>query len=384
MGVFLFYFPKNQLDKLFFYTKISNMNKQDLSIIIPVYNGQDYIAGCLGSVLRQQNSEKYEIIVVNDGSTDNTTNILKRITHKHPNIHIINQKNAGVSVARNNGIKFSHGKYVTFIDCDDMVGLRADTFAPYFSRSIRQPCIGNLEIANAHTVPNKLNNTYFDNKFFVNMLHAAHDTNADVVMGGKITINRDDVYLRKHLYKYSQEYTTFSDDKHIALRQADVRENANFALYRREMLKKHRLCFMNNMNLDEDMLFCMLATLYAEHVATVHDVTYLYNRHSNTLSNITDKSEEKSKYTIATLQRYSIFLNELRKYPQYHEIFTYWFKRFSQEGEKYADNNTITEFPPRTCATQCYEKSCNGCFIAEAMCENLSTKITQYLNQQRR
>jgi len=358
------------------------MNKQHLSIIIPVYNGQDYIAGCLNSALSQQHADKYEFVVVNDGSTDNTQNILKQFAHKHHNIRVINQKNAGVSAARNNGINFSHGKYITFIDCDDMVGLRADAFAPYFSRSIRQPSIGNMEIQNAHTVPGELNEAHFDNKFFVNMLHAAHDTNADVIMGGKITINPDDVYLRKHLYKYDQEYTTFSDDKHIILRQADVRENANFALYKREMLKKHKLHFMNNMKLDEDMLFCMLATLYAERVATVHDVTYLYNRHSDTLSNITDKSEEKRKYTLATLQRYSIFLNELRKYPQYHEIFTYWFKRFSIEGEKYADNNTIEEFPPRICATQCYEKSCKGCFIADAKCETFQEKISQYLNQQ--
>ena len=58
------------------------MVKQNLSIIITVYNGGRYIARCLGSVLRQQDSEKYEIIVVNDGSTDNTPNILDGFAQK--------------------------------------------------------------------------------------------------------------------------------------------------------------------------------------------------------------------------------------------------------------------------------------------------------------
>ena len=356
------------------------MNKQDLSIIIPVYNGEGYIEPCLGSVMRQSGIDKHEIIVVNDGSTDNTQKVLQKFTKKHQNIRVINQKNSGVSVARNNGIRASHGKYITFIDCDDMVGLKAESFESYFARSIRQPFVGNMEIRTAHTIPQQLTKSNFDNKFFANMLYAAHQTDADVIMGGKITINTNDVYLRKHLYKYAYEYNTHPDDKHIVLRQADVRENANFALYKRKMLKKHKLRFLDNMKLDEDILFCMLAVLHANRVATVPDATYFYNRHENTLSNITDSKEQEQKYKLATLQRFSVFLNELQKYPEYHEIFTYWFKSFARKGLDYGDGTH--DFPPFKCYESCPEKSCNGCFIRDAMCAELPSKIAQYLSTQ--
>lgn len=357
------------------------MSKQDLSIIIPVYNGQDYIETCLTSVMRQNGISNHEIIVVNDGSTDNTQTILKNFAKPHPNIHIITQKNGGVSIARNNGIRASHGKYITFIDCDDMVGLDANSFEPYFAHSIRQSSIGNMEIRNAHTIPQQLTSANFDNNFFANMLYAANQTNADVIMGGKITINPNDIYTRKHIYTYDCEYDTHIDDKHIVLRQADVRENANFALYKRKMLNEHKLRFLPAMKLDEDILFCMLATLYAERIATVTDVTYFYNRHENTLSNITDSAIQEQKYKLATLQRYSIFLNELKKYPKYDKIFTYWFKSFARKGMDY-NTDFSNNFPPIQCYQSCPEKSCHGCFICDAMCAEFTNKIPLYLASQ--
>ena len=107
----------------------------ELSIIIPVYNCEKYIIRCLGSILRQQDSDKYEIIVVNDGSTDNTANKLNKFAPKYKNIKVIHQKNAGVSVARNVGISASHGKYVTFVDGDDIVGINAKAFDKHLQDS---------------------------------------------------------------------------------------------------------------------------------------------------------------------------------------------------------------------------------------------------------
>lgn len=70
-------------------------NKYDLSIIIPVYNGAEHISMCLDSILRQQDIEKFQIIIVNDGSTDNTISVVQKYVLKHPNITLINQENAG-------------------------------------------------------------------------------------------------------------------------------------------------------------------------------------------------------------------------------------------------------------------------------------------------
>lgn len=91
-----------------------------LSIIVPVYNVSKYLAKCLDSLLFQDLEFcEYEIIVVNDGSTDNSEDIVKRYADKHSNIILIEQENQGLSGARNTGIKLAKGKYIQFVDSDD-------------------------------------------------------------------------------------------------------------------------------------------------------------------------------------------------------------------------------------------------------------------------
>lgn len=91
-----------------------------ISIIVPVYNTQEYIEKCLDSILNQT-YKNIEIIVVNDGSFDESKNIIEKMQKSDSRIKLINQKNSGVSVARNVGIKNSKGSYITFVDSDDYV-----------------------------------------------------------------------------------------------------------------------------------------------------------------------------------------------------------------------------------------------------------------------
>lgn len=91
-----------------------------LSIIVPVYNVADYLAKCLDSLLAQDLPQnEYEIIVVNDGSTDNSGDIAQQYADKYANITLINQANQGLSGARNAGIKHAKGDYIQFVDSDD-------------------------------------------------------------------------------------------------------------------------------------------------------------------------------------------------------------------------------------------------------------------------
>lgn len=91
-----------------------------ISVIIPVYNAAPYLEACLQSV-RQQTYSDLEIICVNDGSTDNSLEILRAIALYEPRMRLIDQKNAGVSVARNVGIDIATGEFVTFVDSDDEI-----------------------------------------------------------------------------------------------------------------------------------------------------------------------------------------------------------------------------------------------------------------------
>lgn len=93
-----------------------------LSFIVPVYNAEKYLQGCIDSLYRQELSEEdFEVICINDGSTDNSKNVLESCKRKHNNFVLINQENRGVSHARNAGMDKARGNYIRFIDADDYI-----------------------------------------------------------------------------------------------------------------------------------------------------------------------------------------------------------------------------------------------------------------------
>ena len=96
-----------------------NSNKL-VSIILPIYNVEKYLEKCVCSILNQDYNN-LEVILVNDGSTDKSLEICERLQKKDNRIKIINQKNLGVSAARNNGFYYSKGDYICFIDSDDII-----------------------------------------------------------------------------------------------------------------------------------------------------------------------------------------------------------------------------------------------------------------------
>lgn len=92
----------------------------DLSIVVPVYNYVDIIESNIDSILNQKTEYNYQLIIVDDGSTDGAADVLKRYAD-NPKVKLIFQKNAGIGAARNAGINNADGKYLMFVDCDDIV-----------------------------------------------------------------------------------------------------------------------------------------------------------------------------------------------------------------------------------------------------------------------
>lgn len=98
------------------------MDNIKVSVIVPVYNNEEYISTSLSSIINQDFTKPYEIIVVDDGSTDNSLDIAQNLLSKTDIPYkLIHQRNSGVSVARNHGIEVSRGDYLVFVDGDDYI-----------------------------------------------------------------------------------------------------------------------------------------------------------------------------------------------------------------------------------------------------------------------
>ncbi|WP_394515580.1 glycosyltransferase family 2 protein [Pantoea sp. SGAir0430] len=187
------------------------MNEKTLfSIIIPVYDAQNTIRRTLQSVLNQTFSS-YEIIVVNDGSRDNSARILQEFAH-YPQVTVLNQINAGVSAARNSGLQQACGEYVLFLDADDWVD---DNFLMSFKLNLN-----------------------------------AWPAEAVDLMVGNLNDNR--------IGKVSQAGFFSQQDIPYVLGELEMSDNIGYLhnkCYRRQIIDDLHLRFMEGVSMSEDLLF---------------------------------------------------------------------------------------------------------------------------------
>lgn len=116
--------------------KYENLNSKtyiNMSVIVPIYNVEEYLPNCIDSLLNQKNLS-LEIILVNDGSTDNSGLIANQYANRYEGIKVIHQENGGASAARNAGLKIAQGEYIAFIDSDDWVN--QDSLGKLYQKAI--------------------------------------------------------------------------------------------------------------------------------------------------------------------------------------------------------------------------------------------------------
>lgn len=206
-----------------------------LSVIVPVYNAEAYLRRCLDSLLRQGVAEEYEIVCVDDGSTDGTLAILVSYKQEHPDLfNIVCLEHAGVAHARNKGIEIAKGQIVTFCDSDDYL------------------------IDGAY---NRLLQQYWDDK-------------TEVLTFGSVTVDR---YAKKRLSEFdSLEGSIVYEGSGL-----NYYKNVNYHfsscnhLFRREFLTRHQLCFKNRI-VGEDVQFCLDVYLKDPQVKDVSCCLYRY------------------------------------------------------------------------------------------------------------
>lgn len=253
-----------------------------ISIIIPVYNVEKYLRQCLDSLIGQTLKD-IEIICVNDGSKDNSLEILREYKNKDSRIVIIDQINQGVSVARNNALKIAKGEYIGFVDSDDWV----------------------------------------DADFFEKLYYSAIKNDCDIAVGG-IAWNfasgeLDFVDLQ---FKKSKIFNK-TPDKYKITRVAKAAYIWN-KIYKKELFEKLKLEFEPGICY-EDMMFSHIILHESEKLVTVPNTFYHYR--SNPLSLVHNESPEKKLdfkneilKTIDYVKKNKIKVNLAKYYPQNTKI----------------------------------------------------------------
>lgn len=220
-----------------------------ISVVIPVYNVENYLRECMDSVIGQSH-KNLEIICVNDGSTDSSLQILKDYQNKDDRIKIIDQKNKGVSSARNMGIKIAKGEYITFVDPDDILSLNA-----------------------YETALNKIK------------------SNVDILVWGYKAFPNAGGWWLKAGQSSNKVYNDKIVDAFFNGESASVVVWNKF--YRNKMLKENNLNFNEALKTSEDVEFNMLSFVRAKKIQFIND--RLYNYRIKRKDSLTDIYKGKSQ-----------------------------------------------------------------------------------------
>lgn len=253
-------------------------NKITFSVVIPVYNAEKYLPKCLDSIFVQKGD--FEVIAVNDGSKDRSLQILADYAKKHKNLKIIDQKNQGIAVARNNGLRAATKKYVTFVDNDDW--LEPDTFE-LAEKAIKQD------------KPDVLLTGYADiyDREWVKQTRGIKD--AETVP----EINR---FVNHGLDKLAMLSPFFSKEAHADLYNDGGGVRARF--YLKSFLDKHNIYFEDAFG--EDIFFAFRAYAYNPLISVLNVPVYNYLNRVDAAS--------KSEKIINSIAK---SMGRLRQIPEY-------------------------------------------------------------------
>lgn len=232
-----------------------------ISVAIPLYNAEKYIAKSLYSVLNQDFNRPYEVVIVNDKGTDNSINIVRNICKTHPRGNIVNiiehEKNTGVGFARNTILDNVQGKYLFFVDSDDW---------------ITEDCLSSL-------------------------YEVAEKNNADITVGSVSRIDEE----TKNIIENNTYPNILVEHDHagIYLQTLKIRTHVEMwnKLFRMDLLREHNIRFIHVVM--EDVIWGFRAKAYAQRIAFIDKTTLFYNVREGsimtTIQNIAHKKNVKKK-----------------------------------------------------------------------------------------
>lgn len=252
-----------------------------ISCIIPIYNREQFLSKCINSILSQTFCD-FELILVDDGSTDGSLQICQEYANKDSRIKVIHKKNGGVSSARNAGIEIAQGEYITFVDSDDWI----------------------------------------DSNMYEEMLKTTEKVQCDLIMCGMKKSNKNGEYEILQFNKSSQN-KFYTSKKEVIELFCDLRQDETFAVelhapvnkfFKSKLLngeKEKTLRFDENMIASEDGLFCTQYFDKAMSACVVNKSFYNYIYNENSICNISRDLQKQNiiNNNIRTLrlQTYSFY-----------------------------------------------------------------------------
>ena len=276
-----------------------------LSVIIPVYNVENYLNECLDSVT-SQTLDDMEIICIDDGSTDNSPDILKEYSKKDKRIKIITKENGGQATARNLGIKEAQGEYIAFVDSDDFIE------PTMFEKLYTKAKDNNLDIAMCKIATYDNQTEEIKDNVWYYMLGVFRDFEKDIFN-----------------HKDTKEFTC-----HIAVTPYNK-------IYKTTLLKENNILFPEGL-IFEDEKFFYDTYLRAKRVSIVDEFLYYYriNRKGSTVDTIKD-NDFSDIVPISKLIRETF--KETDNYEDYKILLSNRFihlqlARFTQTSQKYKEN----------------------------------------------
>lgn len=257
------------------------------SIIVPVYNVEPYLRQCLESIVNQTDSD-YEVIVVDDGSTDQCGMICNQYQSKYKQLKVIHQENQGLSGARNTGLKYAKGEWIAFIDSDDWV---EENYVEILKNEINRNHVDMLSF-NAKKIEDKEESL---------MLFSPEN----------LEFSFQDEHKRHNFLLYT-------------VLQYKIGWEACTRVYKKEVIDKYNLQFEpTKLVFAEDYLFTFQYLLYAESEKHICNVLYNYRQVSTSLLHSLDKSTVITKLKKLTEEAYKEVEKSKQKYikDRFYELF---------------------------------------------------------------
>lgn len=249
-----------------------------ISVVIPVYNAENFIDITLDSLFNQS-FDLFEVLLVNDGSTDNSVNRIKKIIKGDPRFKIINQKNSGPGAARNHGVSIAEAEYISFLDSDD----------------------------------------YFDPNFLKKMYYSAVKENADIVVCDFDKVTTQGIKIKEYKHYYNKSLGNIEAFVDI-LQSNNLTSLSQNKIFKKTLFAK--VAFPAGIIINEDVATIYRLVLKANKIAFVNQILFHYVQMPGSTMNGFNMQKLKDRLIVSKMiEKHLIKENLLPQYKYAYNVY---------------------------------------------------------------